>query len=48
MVESCFSVRNIVWIAGVDYDPNDLEIRTGESDEESETLEQSLLSFFPW
>ena len=35
------------WIAGVDYDRNDLEIGTGESDEESEPYEPEYLAGVP-
>ena len=35
------------WIAGVDYDPNGLEIGTGESDEESEPYEPDYLAEEP-
>ena len=35
------------WIAGVDCDPNDLEIRTGEFDEESEPYEPDYLAGEP-
>ena len=35
------------WIAGVDYDRNDLEIGTGESDEESEPYEPEYLAGEP-
>ena len=35
------------WIAGVDYDRNDLEIGTGESDEESEPYQPEYLAREP-
>ena len=35
------------WITGVDYDRNDLEIGTGESDEESEPYEPEYLAGVP-